>query len=353
MDQPILVTGGCGFVGFHIVSALLEQHLGSSVHVISRNPNKNLCHGAQYHAADISRIDQVQAVFGQIRPSLIIHTASPVIHGAHVKNSLFALTNMLGTRNLLEAAASCPSVKGFIFTSSTEVMEGSVHRLTKEDAPLRTLPGSKGDLYSKSKAAADQLVLDANRPGKFHTICLRPSGIYGERDGQHIPGSLKALESGHHKFQIGDNKNLFDVCSVGNVARVHVLAVKALLDSREHDGGIKVGGEAFFITDGKPIPFWDFERKIWAAAGVNVSQNEVTVVPAWMMLNLATFIEWVYRIFTLGQRKPETFRRNILEHTCLPKTYSIDKAKELLGYEPEDDRDEQIQKAVAWAQKSQ
>ena len=47
------VTGGCGFIGYHIVNALVKNPDYTSVHVLSRNPTKNLVDGAEYHKGDI------------------------------------------------------------------------------------------------------------------------------------------------------------------------------------------------------------------------------------------------------------------------------------------------------------
>ena len=56
-----------------------------------------------------------------------------------------------------------------------------------EDAPICTMT-SRVDYYSKTKAIADQEVLDANDQKTMRTVCLRLAGVYGERDNQMIPG---------------------------------------------------------------------------------------------------------------------------------------------------------------------
>ncbi|KAL8687904.1 MAG: hypothetical protein Q9218_006053 [Villophora microphyllina] len=344
-EATILVVGGCGFVGFHVVKALLEEQVWS-VHVISRNPSRNQIKGANYHIGSLSSLGQLQAAFAKIQPDVVIHAASPVSAGNSGGERQFRETNVHGTRNLLNVAISTGHVRAFIYTSSAAVLDLTSHENATERVPMYTVT-SRADYYSKSKAIADQSVLDANGCGGMRTLCLRPAGIYGERDSQVIPGTLQALREGRHRYQIGDNKCLFDFVSVSNVALSHVLAVRVLL-AKPDIASPKVDGEAFFITDGDPVPFWDFARKVWAAAGVELKPEEITVVPAWFVLNLASLVEWIYWVFTLGLVRPKTLRRQAIGFTCLPRTFSIAKARQCLGYTPLQDRDEQIRKGVEW-----
>ena len=206
---------------------------------------------------------------------------------------------------------------------------------------------SKFHYYSKSKALADQYVLDSNTKTGLRTVCLRITSVYGPRDNQFIPGAVQALRAGHQRRQIGDNTNLYDACSVQNAATAHVLAAKALFIERD-DPLLKVDGEAFFITDGNPVPYWDFLRMIWAAAGDETPLEKIQVIPAWFMLGLASTVDWVYFIFTLGQKRPKMLTRFIIEYTCLQRTFSIEKARKRLGFAPVDDRDEMIRAGVEW-----
>ena len=346
----VLVVGGCGFVGFHVVRRLLEAQCCTSIAVFSRNPSSNRLPGVSYNAGDITSSETVRTLLAEVQPTIIIHSASPISFGNNADESHFYGINVKGTQNLLDCAAAAPSVKAFIYTSSVTVMADNSFLSLKETAPIYTAT-SRASYYARTKAIADASVLAANNPTGLRTACLRLIAVYGERDNQVIPGSVAALHQGRQRFQIGDNSNLTDWVSVGNVATAHLLAAKALLADVAGRAGPKVAGEAFFITDGKPLPFWDFQRKIWAAAGDRTPVTEVRVVPGWFMLALASTVEWLYWIFTLGQRRPKTFTRELIEYTCLPRTYSIDKARERLGYVPANDMDKTIQEGVDWALK--
>ena len=347
----VLVTGGCGFVGYHIVKHLLEDPLFSEVHVVSRNPTHNRLPGAVYHAGDITDVASLHALLTKVQPRTIIHTASPTAIDGHGDEKLLYTANVTGTLNLLRQAAALQTVQAFVYTSSVLVMAGRSFANITEDAPLLTKHSRGADAYSITKAIADRAVLIANDPSGMRTVCLRLPGMYGERDNQCIPGALSVMHEGKHRIQVGDNKVICDWCSVSNAATAHVLAAKALLDNSPN--GPKVSGEAFFITDDAQLPFWTFMWLIWGATGDSTPRSQITVLPAWLVIGLATITEWLFWIFTFGRTKPKYFRRAIMEHSCLSRSYDIRKAKERLGYRPKKDMHENIAAGLAWAKKEE
>ncbi|KAL8660021.1 MAG: hypothetical protein Q9202_006847 [Teloschistes flavicans] len=351
--ETILVIGGCGFIGYHIVKALVEgQGQFWSVHVMSRNPSSNRVEGAHYHTGSILVPEQIQETLCSVQPTVIIHAASPLPYGNGGGERQFQETNVQGTQNLINLAIASHHVRALIYTSSWTVIDAPSIVFATETIPIYTIT-SRADHYAKSKAIADRMVLDANGCGGLRTLCLRPAAAYGERDTQMIPGMLDILRKGQYRYQIGHNTNLFDFVSASNIALSHILAAKALL-SKPDKVGPKVDGEAFFITDGRPIPFWSFAHRVWwAAAEVDLNPEEVIVVPPWFVLTMATVIEWIYWAFTLGLRTPKVWTRQSMSYTCQPRTCSIAKARSVLRYVPLDDRDEQIRKGVEWELRSQ
>lgn len=340
-----LVTGGCGFVGFHIVQALLRE--SCSVHVISRNPTVNVVAGAIYHTGDVTSIETIRTLLRTIQPTVIFHVAAPVAAINTQSESIFYQTIVYGTESLLNCAQSAPSVKAFVYTSSVTAMAactGSSFVDLTEDAPLLNR-SSRADPYSRTKAIADATVLAANNT-HLRTISIRLVNVYGERDNHTIPGILNILRQGRQRYQLGDNRNLFDTASVTNAAAAHILAAKGLLAGISNPAASKVDGEAFFISDGAPEFFWTFLRQVWAAAGDNSPLDQVITVPTWFLLPITSVAEWAYRICTLGHKRPMTLRRDKIEWTCLTRTFSIEKARKLLAYTPVDDRAETIAKAV-------
>ncbi|KAL9120638.1 MAG: hypothetical protein Q9187_002806 [Circinaria calcarea] len=351
---PVVVVGGCGFIGFHIVCSLLEDPDCTSIAVFSRNPTRNRLPGVSYHAVDITDRQSVSSMLAKIQPRVIIHTASPTAFSSSASSLIHHNVNIDGTANLLACASETPSVLAFVFTSSTSVVTGKEYVNVDESRSILDA-SSKADSYTKSKAIAETLVLAANNPSAdngagFRTASIRPCGVYGERDMQLISSALETLEKpAGARVQFGDNQNLVDWCYAGNAASAHVLAAKALLAGTVDPNMPKVDGEAFFITDGAPLPMWDFVRKIWSAAGDKTTKDQVWVIPAKVALALASTTDWLFWVFTLGTKQPYIFTRDRIEYVCSTRTFSIQKAKERLGYVPIQDIDGGIRKGVEWA----
>ena len=179
----VLVVGGCGFVGFHIVRHLLDSLSCDSVHVFSRNPTTNCLPGVEYRAGDITKIEDIRSVIVRICPSVIIHAACPDATTATAKS--FHHVTVQGTQNLLEVAVAAPSVKAFIFTSSATMAAGPEHIDLDEDTPLADSDPTSYP-YVRTKAQADKMVLKANRPAfdkdgsGLLTACIRLPIVYGE-----------------------------------------------------------------------------------------------------------------------------------------------------------------------------
>ncbi len=344
----VLVVGGCGFLGFHIVRQLLEDPDCSEVSVVSRNPKQNRLPGVSYYAGDIFSPETIQVLLEELSPRVIIHTASTPGNDTTRDGGYYKQTNIVGTRNLLSCAAKIPSVLAFVYTSSVGVVAGSDQYFADENSPLLTV-SSNSSQYAITKAIADVLVLAANNDSAFRTTSIRVAGMYGERDAQIIPGFLRALRDGKDRFQLGDNTNLCDWVHVENAALGHICAARALLAEFVGLQASKVGGEAFFITDDAPLPFWDFARKIWAAAGQEPRPEKVWVIPTRVAIALVIMLELVYWIATVGTRGPKDFSRHAVEWSCSTKTYRIDKAKERLGYVPRYQMDDGVKKGVKWA----
>ena len=110
----VLVVGGCGFLGFHIVRLLLEEPACASVHVLSRNPTLDRRPNAFYYTCDIADIDRVCSIFVELQPNIVIHTAAlsgrPNLDQA-LPNSKVTIDS---TSNLISCAAQTSSVTAFV-----------------------------------------------------------------------------------------------------------------------------------------------------------------------------------------------------------------------------------------------
>ena len=330
--------------------ALLDHPAHSTVAVISRTPTQNLFPNVTYHACDISSHSALLTILEIIKPHMIITTASPLVSNLSHQES----TTVIGTKNILACASSTPSVRHLIYCSSTTVIGGAPFTLLTEGQAHLLGPTDRSDAYSAAKARADALVLASNNPhptdgsNPLRTAVLRPCGIVGEGDSTILPAMLATLDEGSQGIEIGPNKTKFDFVYAGNVADAHVQLALAMVREAEDQSGTapKVAGEAFFITNGQPMMFWDFVRLVWRAAGDETRLESVWVIPMWLARAMAVVTEKIVWAISFGRRKPLKFTTATMDNLSTEKTFSIEKARERFGYVPKVSLEEGVRKGV-------
>lgn len=127
-----------------------------------------------------------------------------------------------------------------------------------------------------------------------------------------------AYHKGQHTVQMGSNTNRVDYSYAGNVADAHILAA----DRLQSPTSDTVAGQVFFITDGDPIPYWNFPRLVWKEMGDDGSKK-VTVLPRMVCLILAFFVE-LWCSFTGGVPQ---FRRFGVMYATSEQWYNIEKVR--------------------------
>ncbi|KAJ4328859.1 hypothetical protein N0V84_000646 [Fusarium piperis] len=343
--SPVLVVGGCGFLGYHLVRHLLADSESGDVHVVDRDISKNRHENATYVSGSITDGEFLHSLVAEIKPRVIFHMASPIASLPASREGEFLETNVKGTEVLLTVAAESEWVQAFVYTSSVDIYTDPPYLNVVESHAL--WPASdKSNEYNRTKAIADCLVRKANGP-QLRTVTLRLGHAYGER---HIQGMVEVLNrcEGRQKLvQVGSGENLMEVVSADNSSIAHVLAAKALLDPSRATG--RVDGEGFNVSDGVPMPFWHHIKLIWKTALGQEELENLTILPAWVMTVAVNVAEWVFWIFTLNMVKPPVEMRKVSLDYCLDThTYSIEKARERLGFEPVSDHDAVLVESVKW-----
>lgn len=150
----VMVIGGCGFLGHHIVNLLVRDY-AATVSVVDLRCTRNRrpeSDGVRYLDADITDAAKLVSIFDDVRPDVVIHTASPVPHSdSKVGDDLYTKVNINGTQTIVEACRKT-GVKALVYTSSASVISDNVHDLINADERWPTLRGKdQTEYYSETK----------------------------------------------------------------------------------------------------------------------------------------------------------------------------------------------------------
>jgi UDP-glucose 4-epimerase len=228
----ILVTGGAGFIGSHLVDALLAR--GDEVTLVdhlrrSLRPwvGEALRQGAQLHAADVRDLGSVRDAFAAARPEVVMHLAAQVDVRRSVADPAYdAQVNVAGTVSVLEAARSVAARR--ILFASTAAAYGDPERIpTPEDDPIAPLSP-----YGTSKAAAEWYLRQYARLHGLSTLSLRMSNVYGPRQDPRGEAGVVAIfagasTAGERVTVFGDGLQTRDYIYVGDVVRAWIAAAES------------------------------------------------------------------------------------------------------------------------------
>ncbi len=210
----VLVTGGCGFIGSHLVRRLMKS--GARVAIATRDTTnawrlKDVIHEINCYPVDVRHAHQVEACVKNVRPHLIFHMAAYGVDPRQANVSDAVATNVMGTVNILEAARIHQVTRVVNLGSSSEY--GDVQEAVTEEAPLEPL-----DIYGSTKAAATIIAHQQARAHHLSLITLRPFGVFGEYEASHklftyvITSALQ-----HHAITLTMCEQSRDYCYVENV----------------------------------------------------------------------------------------------------------------------------------------
>ncbi len=222
----IIVTGGAGFIGSHLVDRLLADGAGTIVAFdnFSRGRLDNVSHlrtEPRFELVEGDVRDQVAVSNAVCGASVIYHLAAQSTLMGAVRDTEYNFqTNVRGTFNVLRAAVE-NDVPRVVFTSSRDVYGEPVTLPVEEESPLVAI-----NSYGASKVAGEAYCRAFRREFGLQTAILRLSSVYGVRDvGRVIPTWLEQAQAGQ-KLQIFGGKQVLDLVWVGLVVEALVRAGK-------------------------------------------------------------------------------------------------------------------------------
>jgi UDP-glucose 4-epimerase len=225
--MKVLVTGGAGFIGSHIVvQLLLHDHEVVIIDNMSAGKQANLHPKATFYRSNIEDL-RVHEIFAVEKPDIVIHQAAQTVVQTSIRKPVHdAQTNIIGTVNLLEAARE-HGVRKFIYASSAAVYGDPQYVPIDEQHPVAPLSG-----YGISKYTPEQyLHVYGHLYGLSYTI-LRYANVYGIRQDPHGEGGVISIfiDKAIHRqpFTIfGDGEQTRDYINVVDIARANVAALKS------------------------------------------------------------------------------------------------------------------------------
>lgn len=330
-----LVTGAAGFLGRHLVRALLRE--GHRVKALIRNtplsledPRLEIVHG---EIEDGERmLDVCEGV------DCVFHTAANVaLLGGRAapesyRRAAYA-TNVEGTQNVI-AACQRRGVKRLVHTSSIDVCfntEEDVHMDSR--TPYAT---NLTNLYTETKILAERAVLAANDEAGLLTTALRPDAIYGPDSNAMLDALFEQLVTRKFVATIGGPGALHDHIYIDNLVHAELLAAKHLVP------GSPLGGRAYFVTDGHRKPMFEFFRPMTEALGYQFPKINIPDKPVMLGMRL-----WQYLHFKFGAPRP-LFTPHELAKLTISHCGTNEQATRDFGYEPIVSADEAMDSCIAY-----
>lgn len=310
-NKNVLVAGGTGFLGSHLVESLVAD--GNNVTVID-----NLCTSTVdniKHISDIEFINQdicsISYLNHQKRYHEIWNLACPASPPLYQKDPLFTLdTNYLGTRNLLRLA--CEHDAKFFQASTSEVYGDPEVHPQSESYRGNVDPTSIRSCYDEGKRIAETLCVEYSRMHKVETRIVRIFNTYGPRlsdsDGRVVSNFISQALNNDPITIYGDGKQTRSFCYVDDLIR----GFRLLMDSDVNAEPVNLGNPSEF-----------------------------------------SILELAEIVLELTESKSKIVFKDLPKDDPKQRKPDITKAKQLLGWEPQIDLRQGLNKMINFARQTQ
>jgi nucleoside-diphosphate-sugar epimerase len=317
--KRILITGGTGLIGGRLAERLQAEE-NAHVVALARHPEKGrwlVDMGIDVVPGDVTDPASLASVI--VGCDVVFHTAGWVSDKG-TQTEIYAV-NVVGTENVIRAARTA-EVKRFIHLSSCAVY-GSLQQFNiDENTPMRLT----GNLYADSKVLAEQIVRQYD---DLPYVIARPSQVYGPRSYQFSIRPVALIKAGKMVLVDG-GRYLCKPVYIDNL-------IDGLILCAQIDTAI---GEAINFSDGDPVPWREFFGAYAQMVGVH-SLPSVPFAIAWLAAVAS-------EMGAKSRHKKTNFNRRTVQGLHSLNSFSNQKARDLLGWTPQIDFVEGMQRTEAW-----
>jgi nucleoside-diphosphate-sugar epimerase len=318
-----LVTGGTGFIGTHLVKALVER--GREVRCLVRRSSdtselKKL--GAELFYGDLLDKDSLIGAVKEIR--IVYHLAGEVYSK---RKSDYYKVNVFGTKKLLEACLKA-KIEKFIYLSSIAAVGPNLNKevLLNEKSPYKPVTA-----YGRSKKEAEDLVLECINDHKFPGIIMLLPMIYGPKAVKCRSSILFRMIQRKRFIFIGKGSNKISMCYIDNL-------IQGLLLAETNEQSI---GKTYFIADEEIYSLSHIAQFIAKEEKVNLPKIHI---PFWIANIVAVILQIMNIIFKL----PFFFSKDMVKEITSNWACDISLIKKELNYTPKINFEEGAKRTVQW-----
>ncbi|MHA1214782.1 MAG: NAD-dependent epimerase/dehydratase family protein [Candidatus Hodarchaeales archaeon] len=323
--MKILLTGGTGFVGSHIMDALEHKYDPKELIMFVRDKKKAIERtkkGVSVVEGDITRFQEVKKVILEYKPKVIIHAAALADDWAPLEKLMEV--NAKGTLNIIKAMENIPNIF-LIHVSSSGVYPRIEGVYIKEE----TQYGPHGN-YQRSKVEAEKYVRRAVENGTIKGAIIRPPNVMGTRDYTHMTKIVRAIRKGK-----------FPLVRKGKARQTWVaaedlaLAVLLLIENQN-----KVNGNIYNVKSFE-ISVKNLLDLVCRELGVSSPSKEY---PYWLAYTVGFLSEILAKI----KGKPTTLNRYRVIKFAKDRLFDDSKIRQELGYDPQVTAEVAIKKTITW-----
>jgi nucleoside-diphosphate-sugar epimerase len=309
--ETVLVTGGTGFTGSHLVNRLLDA--GHTVRVVDNQPGlfyeQLKSRGAEITIGSVTDRD---LMFKMVDGVDTVHHVAAAFRAINLPKPVYWDVNVNGTRYLLEAAEHFGTRK-FVYCSTC-----GVHGNVKQPPAAETAPIQPADYYQYTKWEGEKVAHDFMKRGMDITI-LRPAAIYGPGDPERWAMLFQRSKNGRF-LMFGDGEVTYHPLYIDNLVDAFMLAMCKP----------ESNGQTYLIADENYHTLNNIVTTIGKVLDKDIEIVHLPFTPLWLA---AVACEAAY---APTKKSPPLFRRRV-DWFRQNRAFDVSKAKRELGYAPKVD----------------